>query len=57
MRGAKHVAAIVPIDESQLELAIDLTDVRAARLWRQLSSEKAAGGTAVFVLPRKPCST
>jgi hypothetical protein len=40
MRGAKHMAAIVPIDESQLELAIDLTDVQAARLWRQLASEK-----------------
>jgi prevent-host-death family protein len=48
MRGAKHVAAIVPIDESQLELAIDLTDVQAARLWRQLASEQKSGGTAVF---------
>ena len=48
MRGAKHVAAIVPIDESQLELAIDLMDVQAARLWRQLASEQSAAGTAVF---------
>ena len=48
MRGAKHVAAIIPIDESLLELAIDLTDVQAARLWRQLASDQESGGTVVF---------
>jgi prevent-host-death family protein len=48
MRGAKHVAAIVPIDESQLELVIDFTDVQAARFWRQLAPERKSGGTVVF---------
>jgi antitoxin (DNA-binding transcriptional repressor) of toxin-antitoxin stability system len=48
MRGPKHVAAIVPITDAHLELALDLTDEQAARLWRQLATEQAAGRVAVF---------
>jgi antitoxin (DNA-binding transcriptional repressor) of toxin-antitoxin stability system len=48
MCGAKHVAAIIPINESHLELVIDLADVQAARLWRQLASEQASGSTTMF---------
>jgi hypothetical protein len=48
MRAFTIKAAKAHLNESQLELAIDLTDVQAARLWRQLASGQKSGGTAVF---------
>jgi prevent-host-death family protein len=48
MRGSKHVAAIVPITEADLELVSLLTDVQAERLWRHLAQERAAGRTRTF---------
>jgi prevent-host-death family protein len=48
MRGAKHVAAIIPINEQNIELALELTDDQAARFWRQLASEQASGTVAAF---------
>jgi prevent-host-death family protein len=52
MRGAKHVAAIVPIDERDLELVLDLGDEQAARLWQALANEREAGKTRVFASAR-----
>ncbi len=48
MRGSKHVAAIVPISMDDLEIAPRLTDDQAARLWRSLSQEQAAGRLQIF---------
>ncbi|MEK6606976.1 MAG: type II toxin-antitoxin system prevent-host-death family antitoxin [Myxococcota bacterium] len=48
MRGSKHVAAIVPVSEDDLELAPRLTDDQAERLWRQLAAERDGGKTVVF---------
>jgi prevent-host-death family protein len=47
MRGATHVAAIVPLSADDLEIAPRLTDAQAERLWRQLATERAAGATVV----------
>jgi prevent-host-death family protein len=47
MRGATHVAAIVPLSADDLEIAPRLTDAQAERLWRQLAAERAAGTTVV----------
>jgi antitoxin (DNA-binding transcriptional repressor) of toxin-antitoxin stability system len=48
MRGSKHIAAIVPISEKDLELAASLTDAQAERLWRQLEMERRKGTTLVY---------
>jgi antitoxin (DNA-binding transcriptional repressor) of toxin-antitoxin stability system len=33
MRGSRHVAAIIPISEDDLDLNISLTDEQASRFW------------------------
>lgn len=48
MRGSKHVAAIVPLSEDDLELAPSLTDAQAERLWHQLEEERREGTMLVF---------
>ena len=48
MRGSKHVAAIVPVTEDDLQLAPSLTDVQAERLWRQLEAERRTGTTVAY---------
>ncbi|HSF17798.1 MAG TPA: type II toxin-antitoxin system prevent-host-death family antitoxin [Vicinamibacteria bacterium] len=48
MRGSKHVAAIVPLTEDDLELAPSLTDAQAERLWRRLDEERREGSTLLF---------
>ena len=53
MRGAKHVAAIVPIDERDLELVLGLGDDQAARLWEALSNERESGKTRVYPSARE----
>jgi prevent-host-death family protein len=53
MRGAKHVAAIIPIDERDLELVLGLGDDQAARLWQALSNEREAGKTRVYAAARE----
>lgn len=45
MRGSKHVAAIVPLTEEDLHIASRLRDDQAARLWKALAAERAAGKT------------
>ncbi len=39
MRGSRHVAAIVPISESDLDLNIPLTDEQASRFWQMVDKE------------------
>lgn len=48
MRGSKHVAAIVPLSEEDLELAPGLTDAQAERIWHRLERERREGATAVY---------
>ncbi len=48
MRGAKHVALIVPLTEADLEVSPRLTDAQAERLWRQIASERRDGGSVVM---------
>ena len=48
MRGSKHVAAIVPLSEEDLEVSPRLTDPQAERLWRQLEAERQDGSTLVL---------
>jgi prevent-host-death family protein len=53
MKGAKHVAAIVPLTEADLEIAPRLTDDQAARLWKELADEEAAGRSRTFASPQE----
>jgi prevent-host-death family protein len=48
MRGAKHVALIVPLSEADLEVAPRLTDAQAERLWRQIAAERRNGASVVM---------
>ena len=64
MRGAKHVAAIVPLSAADLEVSARLTDAQAERLWGQVAAERRDGvsvvaesaeaAVAVLALPRRP---
>jgi prevent-host-death family protein len=54
MRGAKHVALIVPLSEEDLEVSGRLTDAQAERLWRQSSG---APGRSEKGSPRRSRST
>lgn len=51
MRGSKHVAALVPISEDDLELSARVTDAQLERLRRRLAGEEAAGKSALFDSP------
>jgi prevent-host-death family protein len=48
MRGSKHVAAIVPLSEEDIELAPSLADAQAERLWHRIERERREGTTAVY---------
>ncbi len=48
MRGAKHVALIVPLTEADLEVSPRLTDAQAERLWRQIAAERRDGASVVM---------
>ena len=48
MRGSKHVAAIVPLSEEDLEVSPRLTDPQAERIWRQLEAERRDGSTLLL---------
>jgi antitoxin (DNA-binding transcriptional repressor) of toxin-antitoxin stability system len=39
MRGSRHVAAIVPISEEDLELNLSLSDEQASRFWQSIDEE------------------
>ena len=39
MRGARHVAAIIPISEDDLSLDISLSDSQAQRFWQRIDAE------------------
>jgi prevent-host-death family protein len=43
MKGSKHVAALVPITEADLELVPRLTDAQAGRLWEMVDRESKEG--------------
>ncbi len=47
MRGAKHVALIVPLSAEDLEVSPRLTDAQAERLWRQIAAERNDGESVV----------
>jgi prevent-host-death family protein len=53
MRGAKHVATLVPITDADLEISTTLTDAQAARLWGELAREAREGRTATFESPEQ----
>jgi antitoxin (DNA-binding transcriptional repressor) of toxin-antitoxin stability system len=53
MRGAKHVALIVPLSVKDLEVAPRLTDTQAGRLWAQLAAERRDGSSVVMDGPEK----
>ncbi len=40
MRGSRHVAAIIPIGESDLELNLAISDEKASRFWQMIDSEE-----------------
>lgn len=48
MRGAKHVAAIVPLSAEDIEVSPRLTDAQAERFWHQIAVERR-GGSSVAV--------
>jgi prevent-host-death family protein len=48
MRGAKHVALIVPLSERDLEVSHYLTDAQAERLWRQIAAERSSGASVAM---------
>jgi len=39
MRGSKHVAAIIPINEDDLDLNLSLSDEQASRFWQAIETE------------------
>jgi antitoxin (DNA-binding transcriptional repressor) of toxin-antitoxin stability system len=51
MRGAKHVALIVPLSEDDLEVAPRLTDGQAGRLWAQVAAGRRDGSTVLAESP------
>lgn len=53
MKGATHVAAIVPISAEDLEIATKVTDDQAARLWREIAAERRSGGLVAFEAPEQ----
>lgn len=53
MRGAKHVALIVPLSAQDLELVPRLTDGQAERLWAKLAAERRDGASVVMDGPEK----
>jgi len=53
MRGAKHVALIVPLTADDLEVAPRLTDGQAERLWARLAAERRDGSSVVMDGPEK----
>ena len=38
MRGSRHVAAIIPINEDDLDLNLSLTDGQADRFWEAIET-------------------
>ena len=40
MRGARHVAAIIPISDSDLELNLSISDEKAGQFWQMIDSER-----------------
>ena len=53
MRGSKHVAAIVPLSEEDLELSSNLADPQAERLWHRLEAERQEGSSLSFYSAEK----
>jgi prevent-host-death family protein len=53
MRGAKHVALIVPLSEEDLEVSPRLSDPQADRLWRQIAVERRDGASVVMETAEK----
>ena len=53
MRGAKHVALIVPLSQEDLEVSPRLTDAQAERLWARLAAERREGSSLVMDSPEK----
>ena len=51
LRGSRHVACLVPIDASDLELRPRLTDAQAARLWQDAARERESGRSRAFASP------
>jgi antitoxin (DNA-binding transcriptional repressor) of toxin-antitoxin stability system len=48
MRGARHVALIVPLGAEDLEVAPRLSDGQAERLWREIAAESRHGASVVM---------
>ncbi|HEX9189905.1 MAG TPA: hypothetical protein VGB87_22705 [Vicinamibacteria bacterium] len=53
MRGARHVALIVPLTEADLEVSPRLTDAQAGRLWAELAGGIRDGSSVVMDGPRQ----
>jgi len=51
MRGAKHVALIVPLSEKDLEVSPRLSDGQAERLWREIAEARRHGTGVVLEGP------
>lgn len=51
MRGARHVALIVPLGTEDLEVAPRLSDGQAERLWREIGTEARNGVGVVMDSP------
>ena len=56
LRGSKHVVALTPITDADMELAPRLTDSQAARVWDDIVAERKAGRLATFDSPEKAVS-
>ncbi len=51
MRGAQHVALIVPLCAEDLEVAPRLSDGQAGRLWQEIAAESGYGVGVVMDSP------
>jgi antitoxin (DNA-binding transcriptional repressor) of toxin-antitoxin stability system len=51
MRGAQHVALIVPLSAEDIEVAPRLSDGQAERLWREIAAESGQGAGVAMDSP------
>ena len=53
LRGSKHVVALTPITDADLELAPRLSDAQAERFWQRIEAEREEGRLTSFDSPQE----
>ena len=53
LRGSKHVVALTPVTDDDLELSAHLTDAQAGRFWDRIEREREEGKLLSFESPEE----